>query len=124
VVVAVEDDGAPVPGEKVVSNLVANAILHNRRGGEVRVALGRDGDSALLVVADNGPGIPPADLPRVFERFYRADTARSGANAGTGLGLAISKAIVDAHAGTIAVSAASGAGTVFTVRIPACESGS
>jgi len=101
---------------QVVTNLLTNAIQYNRPEGEVRVKLEPQGGLAVLTVADTGQGIAAEDLPRVFERFYRADESRSSAN--NGLGLAISKAIVEAHGGTIEVSSAEGAATTFTVRLP------
>lgn len=103
---------------QVVTNLLSNAILHNRSDGEVRVTTRSEKDSALLVVTDTGPGIPAEDLPRIFERFYRADRSRTGATGGTGLGLAICKAIVDAHGGSIDVSCPPSGGATFTVRLP------
>jgi signal transduction histidine kinase len=80
------------------------------------VKLAAQGGLAVLTVADNGQGIAAEDLPRVFERFYRADESRSSAN--NGLGLAISKAIVEAHGGTIEATSQPGVGTTFTVRLP------
>ena len=103
---------------QVITNLLTNALLHNPPGGEVRVTARRENGFALLTVADNGPGIPAADLPRIFERFYRADKSRTRSTGGTGLGLAISKAIVEAHSGTIEVASEPGHGTRFTIRLP------
>jgi heavy metal sensor kinase len=103
---------------QVAANLVANAIQYNRPDGEVRVALTLENGLAVLTVADNGPGIKAADLPRVFERFYRADASRTGSG-NTGLGLAICQAMVAAHAGTIEVDSTENVGTTFTVRLPA-----
>jgi signal transduction histidine kinase len=100
----------------VVTNLLTNAIEYNREGGEVKVATSRDGNVAILTVSDTGRGISAEDLPRLFERFYRADKSRSSGNAG--LGLAISKAIVAAHGGTIDAASKEQAGAVFTVRLP------
>ena len=104
---------------QVVTNLLTNAIQYNQSGGEVRVKLESQGDLVVLTVSDTGRGIPAEDLPRVFERFYRGDKSRTGANGNAGLGLAISKAIVEAHGGTIEVSSKPDAGTTFTVRLPA-----
>jgi len=103
---------------QVITNLVTNAILHNKHGGEARITTRRDPDNVIVTVADNGPGIPAEDLPRLFERFYRADKSRTGATGGTGLGLAISKAIIEAHGGSIEVTSMVGNGTTFSVRLP------
>ncbi len=103
---------------QVITNLVGNAIYHNRDGGEVRVATRLEGDDAIVAVADNGPGIAPEHLAHIFERFYRVDKARTTAAGRTGLGLAISKAIIDAHSGTITVESVVGQGATFTVRLP------
>ena len=101
---------------QVITNLLTNAIQYNRSGGEVRISLRAEKNHALLTVADNGVGIAAADLPHIFERFYRADTSRSSGNAG--LGLAISHAIVTAHGGTLEVASGENAGATFTVRLP------
>jgi heavy metal sensor kinase len=101
---------------QVVINLLTNAIQYNRPHGEVRVRLESQNNMAVLTVSDTGAGIAAEDLPRVFERFYRADKSRS--TGGNGLGLAISKAVVEAHGGTIEVSSAENTGTTFTVRLP------
>jgi heavy metal sensor kinase len=103
---------------QVVTNLVGNAIHYNREGGEVRVMTGADGAAVWVSVADNGPGIAAEHLPHVFERFYRADKARSWSEGRSGLGLAICKAIVDAHGGTIEATSTEGAGAKFVVRLP------
>jgi signal transduction histidine kinase len=104
---------------QVVVNLLTNAIEYNREGGEVKVSTFREGDRAVLVVKDNGPGIREEDLPYIFERFYRADTARASASSRTGLGLAISKAIVEAHGGTLVAASEYGHGATFTLSLPA-----
>ena len=101
---------------QVATNLLTNAIQCNKSGGEVRTKLESQNGLAALTVSDTGAGISAEDLPRMFERFYRADKSRSSGNAG--LGLAISKAIVEAHGGTIEVSSAKNAGTIFTIRLP------
>ncbi|MBA2720688.1 MAG: HAMP domain-containing histidine kinase [Chloroflexi bacterium] len=98
--------------------LVDNAIRHTPRGGAVRVRIRGDRREALLDVDDDGPGIRPADMPHVFERFWRAPGAAAG---GTGLGLAIARSIVDLHDGRIAVSNRSEGGARFTVRLPAAK---
>lgn len=106
---------------QVITNLLANAIHHNREGGEVRVQTHAAKDAAVLIVTDNGPGIASEHLPRIFERFYRVDKARTSTAGRTGLGLSISKAIVDAHGGTIEVASEEGKGATFVVRLPAGE---
>ncbi len=103
---------------QVVTNLLTNAIHFNRDHGEVRVSTGRENGSAILSVADTGQGIPPEDLPHIFERFYRVDKSRSRIQGRTGLGLAICKAIIDAHSGVIEVSSQPGIGSSFTVKLP------
>lgn len=110
--------GDPEQIDRVVVNLVTNAVEHNVEHGEVRVTTKREPAMVVLNVADRGPGIPAEHLPRLFERFYRADKSRSRASGGVGLGLAIAKAIVEAHHGTITVESQPGQGTVFTVRLP------
>jgi signal transduction histidine kinase len=101
--------------------LLDNALKHTPVGGTVRVRLFPQGDRIRLQIADSGPGINPADLGRVFDRFYRADQARTGE--GSGLGLAIGKWIVEAHGGQIQAGNASPHGAVFTVTLPAPRSG-
>lgn len=102
-----------------VSNLLDNAIKYGREGGRITLA-GEAGEGAcLLEVADDGPGIPPDHLPRIFERFYRVDKGRSRDLGGTGLGLSIAKHIVESHGGTIRAESRLGVGTRFMIRIPA-----
>ena len=113
-----ECPGDPQQLAQVITNLVTNAILHNKHGGEARITTRRDQGDVVLTIADNGPGIPAEDIPRLFERFYRADKSRTGATGGTGLGLAISRTIVEAHGGSIEVSSSTDSGTTFTVRLP------
>jgi two-component system OmpR family sensor kinase len=84
----------------------------------VRVKVAGAQGAAVLFVGDTGRGIAPEDLPHIFERFYRADKARSSAAGRTGLGLSITKAIVEAHGGTIEVATVPGEGSTFTVRFP------
>jgi two-component system phosphate regulon sensor histidine kinase PhoR len=108
--------------EQAVINLVDNAVKYSERGEAVRLSAAREpGDPGALVICvqDEGCGIAPEHLPRLFERFYRVDKARSRGLGGTGLGLSIVKHIVQAHAGTVAVESEPGAGTTFTIRLPA-----
>lgn len=108
--------------EQAVINLVDNAIKYSDPGDTVRleadVEHGKDGSNLLIRVVDDGAGISAEHLPRLFERFYRADKARSRTLGGTGLGLAIVKHIVQAHGGTVAVESTPGVGSVFTIRLP------
>src|SRR5437868_7603290 len=99
--------------------LIDNAMTHTPSGGEVSVGVIRRDGRARVTVADNGDGIPSEDLPHIFERFYRADKARTRENGGSGLGLAIAKWIVDAHNGEIVVKSAEGKGTEVAVSLPA-----
>jgi two-component system, OmpR family, sensor kinase len=103
----------------VAANLISNAIYYNRPGGSVQVSTATEPGAAVLSVSDTGEGVTPEDLPHIFERFYRADKARSNAGGHVGLGLAIAKAIVDAHGGIIRVASEAGQGSTFTVRLPA-----
>jgi len=107
--------------EQVWVNLLDNAIKFNRPEGEVRVDVVRDPERALVRVCDTGSGIPSRDLPRIFERFYRVDKARSRATGGTGLGLAIVKHAVEQMGGSVSVESRLGQGSVFTVTLPSFE---
>jgi signal transduction histidine kinase len=113
--VPAEVTGDPARLRQLVAILVDNAIRHAPRGSRVDVRVRTDGRDAVLVVEDEGPGIRPDDLPRVFDRFYRAAGAPGG---GTGLGLAIAAWIVDQHGGRIAAANRDTTGARFTVRLP------
>jgi signal transduction histidine kinase len=121
-----QHDGLPVvlgdPGllRQLVGNLVDNAIKFSDGDGRghVLVRVGSNADEAWLEVADDGPGIPDAELPHVFDRFYRADKARSRAVPGTGLGLAIVRSIAEAHHGSVKAGKAPGGGALFRVSLP------
>jgi len=102
---------------QIVANLLANARVHTPAGTSVSASARLDGGFAELRVADTGPGIDPAVLPTIFERFARGDTSRSRVAGSTGLGLAIVEAVVTAHHGSVAVESAPGS-TIFTVRLP------
>ena len=104
---------------QVVGNLVTNALTHTPEAAKVTVTVAEDADPDVLVirVADEGPGMAPADAERVFERFYRADASRTREAGGTGLGLAIVASLVAAHGGTVDLWTAPGEGAVFTVRL-------
>lgn len=104
---------------QVVTNLLSNAIHFNHDGGEVHLKTNAENGTGCLSVRDTGVGIPPEDLPHIFERFYRVDKSRSRIQGKTGLGLAICKAIVEAHSGTIEVASIPGNGSTFLVRLPA-----
>jgi two-component system CheB/CheR fusion protein len=104
--------------QQVVWNLLANAVKFTPKGGEVVVRLERVGTSLRIQVADTGPGIPPASLPHLFERFWQEDTSASRPHGGLGLGLAIARHLVELHGGTIAAANSEGGGAVLTVELP------
>jgi two-component system sensor histidine kinase SenX3 len=114
---------APVRGSArdlslMVRNLVDNAIRYAGRNGTVRVTTAVESDLITLEVADDGVGIPTKDLPRIFERFYRVDRARSRETGGTGLGLAIVRHVAENHGGQVRVESELGRGTTFRVELP------
>jgi len=103
--------------QRMILNLLDNAVKYTPAGGEISVELKPSNGDARLTVRDNGIGIPAKDQPRVFDRFYRVDKARSRALGGAGLGLSIARQIAEAHGGTVSVES-SGGGSVFTVELP------
>ena len=103
---------------QVIDNLMNNAIKYSPDGGTITVRLFRSREHVLISIADQGLGIPRADLAKVFDRFYRVDKARSRQQGGTGLGLAISKEIVEAHRGRIWVNSTEGRGSTFYISLP------
>lgn len=105
--------------EQVIVNLLHNAIKFTPGGGEIRLSALLEDDSVVFSVSDNGVGISPEDLPRIFERFYKADRARSGG--GTGLGLAISRHLVEAHSGKIWAESVEGVGSTFYFSLPVAQ---
>jgi signal transduction histidine kinase len=117
------EDAALVLGDadrlqQVMLNLLENAVKHTPGSAEIALTLASRNGSAVVTVADNGEGIPPEHLPKIFDRFYRVDGARSRERGGTGLGLAIGRWIAEAHGGTLRVASATGVGTVFTLTLP------
>ncbi len=102
-----------------LSNLVDNAIHYNKPGGEIRISAEIQDSTLNLSVTDSGYGIPADELPRIFERFYRIDKARSRELGGTGLGLSIVKHAIESQGGTIGVTSRVGSGSTFTIRLPA-----
>jgi len=104
--------------ERMLGNLLDNAIRHTARNGTIIVSVAVDAETARLEVSDTGSGITDPDLPHIFERFYRADKSRDPASGGAGLGLAIVKRIVDLHDGRITVSSSVGVGTSFRIEFP------
>jgi two-component system phosphate regulon sensor histidine kinase PhoR len=104
--------------EQILSNLIDNAVKFNRPGGLVTVKAENMGEKAVVVIEDTGVGIPTSDLPRIFERLYRADKSRSSRIEGTGLGLAIVKHLVQAHCGEITATSELGRGSHFTFTLP------
>lgn len=104
---------------RVLANLVRNALQYTPSGGTVEVTATRTANQVLVKVQDTGEGIPPEDVPNVFERFYRSEKSRSRATGGAGLGLAIAKGIVEAHGGQITVQSTVGKGTAFVFTLPA-----
>lgn len=109
--------GDPLALEQVIFNLVENAVHHSPAKETVEVRVGRD-IHVWLKVTDHGCGIASEHLPRIFDRFYRVDSARNRAAGGAGLGLAIVRSLVQAHGGTVQVSSELGQGTVMTVHLP------
>ncbi|KXG11111.1 Sensor protein SrrB [Anoxybacillus sp. P3H1B] len=107
--------------EQVLTNLIDNALRHTEENGMVKVVVEQTGEGVSIHVQDSGSGIPEEDLPFVFERFYKADKARTRGRSGTGLGLAIAKNIIEAHKGTIHAHSKLGEGTTFTFTLPLNE---
>ena len=120
----------PLPGfigdgdrlSQVFTNLVDNALKHTPPGGTVKLNARDEGGWVEVSVADSGPGIPPEELSRIFERFYQLDKARKGGpGRGVGLGLAIAREIIQAHSGTISAQSRIGKGSLFVIRLPTAQ---
>ncbi|MGI5939858.1 MAG: sensor histidine kinase [Thermoleophilia bacterium] len=103
---------------QILGNLLSNSLRYTPRGGAVTVAVRGEESMVAFSVKDNGIGIPEADLPHIFERFYRVDKSRSSAGGGSGIGLAVVKALVEQMGGSISADSAPGAGTRITFRLP------
>jgi PAS domain S-box-containing protein len=103
--------------EKVVLNLLSNALKYTF-DGSITVRVARDGDEAVVSVADTGVGVPAAEMPRLFERFHRIENARARSTEGSGIGLALVKELIGLHGGAITAESVEGAGTTFTIRLP------
>jgi signal transduction histidine kinase len=110
--------GDPIRLRQVLLIVLDNALRYTPPGGTIRLTARLQGRQVRITLTDTGPGIAPAHLPHVFDRFYRTDAARQAASGGTGLGLAIAKALVEAHHGQIGVESAEGQGTRVTVTLP------
>ena len=104
--------------QQVLINILANAVKYTPDGGEIGITAKAEPNFVAITVKDNGMGIPKEDQPRIFERFYRVEKARTSDTGGTGLGLAIAKEIVDAHGGSISLESEPGKGTTVCVRLP------
>jgi signal transduction histidine kinase len=104
--------------ERALANLVENALRYTPPGGEVVLQTDSVPEGLSVKVSDTGPGIAEADIPKVFDRFYRGEASRSRATGGSGLGLAIVKGVIEAHGGSVAVETAPGRGTTFSFVLP------
>jgi len=112
--------GDPVRLRVMFLNLLDNAIRYTPSGGTISLSLFREDQLAGVAISDSGIGIPPEDLPHVFDRFYRVDKARSRAESGSGLGLAIARHITEIHGGKIEVQSQVGSGSTFRILLPLC----
>jgi len=101
--------------EQVLTNLLLNASLYTPAGSEIRVHASGDGNECEISIADNGPGLPPDVLEKVFDKFFRVPGSKTG---GTGLGLSIARGFVEAHRGTIRAENRPGGGLRFVIRLP------
>ncbi|MEU5774920.1 HAMP domain-containing sensor histidine kinase [Streptomyces venezuelae] len=108
----------PLRLRQAIGNLVSNAVRHTPEGGSVRISCRTTPEAVLIEVADTGTGIASADLPHVFDRFWRADKSRTRATGGSGLGLSIVRKLVEAHDGAVSAQSVPGKGSLFTVRLP------
>jgi signal transduction histidine kinase len=122
----VADGDLPVLGDRtglvrILDNLVSNALKYSEAGTSVLMTAERDGRTAVCRIEDQGLGIAPEDLGRIFTRFQRTDAARRAGIPGTGLGLALAREVAEQHGGRLEVASELGVGSVFTLRIPLAE---
>jgi signal transduction histidine kinase len=117
-------EGDELSIRRLVMTLIDNAVKYTPENGKVFIDLCAEDRLAVIQIRDTGIGIAPEDLPRVFDRFWRADKVRSRDEGGTGLGLSIAKGITERHQGTISVKSELGRGSTFTVRLPLLFGGS
>jgi signal transduction histidine kinase len=108
----------PARMRQVIDNLLSNAVKYGAERGRIEIGVTQNRDHVMLVVRDDGPGISAEEIPRLFDRFFRADAVRRTSTHGSGLGLSISRNIVRAHGGEITVKSAPGDGAAFVVRLP------
>jgi histidine kinase len=106
---------------QVLFNLLDNAVRFTPAGGRITITASRHNGAVDVAVADTGPGIQAEHLPRVFDRFYRVDEARSRDDGGTGIGLAIARSVVEAHGGRIWAESEPGRGSTFTFELPVAD---
>ena len=107
--------------KQVMRILLDNAVKYTPQGGTITMGVARTKEGCVLSMKDNGPGIPGEELPKIFDRFYRSDSARKAESGGHGLGLSIARIIVVAHGGKIRVRSKVGEGTTFSVLLPAVQ---
>jgi signal transduction histidine kinase len=112
--------GDPHHTRQVLLNLAANAVRHTHRGSVI-ISFRRDGDMVGVALSDTGDGIPPDEVPRIFDRFYRVEKSRSRAHGGVGLGLSIARTLTELQGGRITVESTPGQGSTFVVWLPASE---
>jgi signal transduction histidine kinase len=112
--------GEPIQLNRLFSNLIENALKYTVEGGKVEIRISREGYYLRVNVHDTGIGIAPEHIKYIFDRFWRADEARTYRAGGSGLGLAIAQVIAKNHGGSISVTSKVGVGSCFTVRLPAC----
>jgi len=112
--------GNPVRLRQLINNVLGNSVKYTSRGGQIGICLRAEAGQVIIQVSDNGPGIPPADQPYIFDKFYRASNVPNDVP-GTGLGLAIVKSIVENHQGRIWVDSTLGQGSIFTVVFPIAD---